>query len=145
MPKFISIKEAMKQGSGKVAVRGWVYRERGSNKLKFIVMRDSSGIIQCIIEKSKVGDALFNQADKLRVETSLTLVGKIKEDKRAPTGYEITVDTFDVVGECDTFPITKDLVAASIASVVGGNLLCGLIVFKPVFCAAFNFASVSKP
>ena len=49
MPKFISIKEAMKQGSGKVAVRGWVYRERGSNKLKFIVMRDSSGLIQCVI------------------------------------------------------------------------------------------------
>ena len=50
---FISIKEAMKKGKGKVAVRGWVYRERGSNKLKFIVLRDSSDIIQCVIEKSK--------------------------------------------------------------------------------------------
>ena len=108
MPKFISIKEAMKQGSGKVAVRGWVHRERGSNKLKFIILRDSSGTIQCILEKGKIGDSLFNQADKLRIETSLTLVGNIKADKRAPTGYEITVDTFDVVGECDTFPITKD-------------------------------------
>ena len=108
MPKFISIKEAMKQGSGKVAIRGWVHRERGSNKLKFIILRDSSGTIQCILEKGKIGDSLFNQADKLRIETSLTLVGNIKADKRAPTGYEITVDTFDVVGECDTFPITKD-------------------------------------
>ena len=51
--KFISIAEAMKQGAGKVAVRGWVYRERGSNKLKFIVLRDSSEIIQIVFERDK--------------------------------------------------------------------------------------------
>jgi asparaginyl-tRNA synthetase len=108
MKKFISIKEAMKKGEGKVAVRGWVHRERGSNALKFIVLRDSTDIIQCVIEKKEVGEEKFALASKLQVEASMTIEGKIKEDKRAPTGYEIVVEDFEVVGESDTFPITKD-------------------------------------
>ena len=50
---FIPISDAIKQGFGKVAIHGWVYRERGSNKLKFIVLRDSSDIIQCVLERNK--------------------------------------------------------------------------------------------
>ena len=49
--KFISISEAMKKGSGKVAVRGWVHRERGSNKLKFLILRDVSNVIQIVLSK----------------------------------------------------------------------------------------------
>ena len=106
--KFSSIKESMKKGKGKVAVRGWVYRERGSNKLKFIVLRDSSEIIQCVIEKSKVGEKMFKTADAVQIETSMEIFGQIKKDERAPTGYEISVDSFKIVGDSDTFPITKD-------------------------------------
>ena len=105
---FISIKDAMKLGKGKVHVRGWVYRERGSNKLKFISLRDSSGIIQCVIEKEKIGEEKFRIADKLHTETSLSLSGEIRNDERAPTGYEINADSFEVIGECENFPISKD-------------------------------------
>ena len=51
--KFMSISDAMKKASGKVAVRGWVHRERGSNKMKFIVLRDVSNIIQCVVDRKK--------------------------------------------------------------------------------------------
>jgi asparaginyl-tRNA synthetase len=108
MKKFISIKDAMKKGEGEVSIRGWVHRERGSNALKFIVLRDHSGIIQCVIEKKEVGDEKFEIASKLQVEASMQIKGQIKEDKRAPTGFEISVEDFLVVGESDTFPITKD-------------------------------------
>lgn len=108
MAEFKSIQEAMSQGSGVVSLHGWIHRERGSNKLKFIVLRDSTNIIQCVIEKQIVGDEKFAVADKLQVEASLEIFGTIKEDKRAPTGYEIAVKDFNVVGFCDTFPITKD-------------------------------------
>ncbi len=49
--KFISIQEAINKGKGKVGVRGWIYRERGSNKLKFLVLRDSTNLIQCVLKK----------------------------------------------------------------------------------------------
>ena len=48
---FISIQEAMKQGSGLVSIHGWVYRERKSKELAFIVLRDSSNIIQCVVKR----------------------------------------------------------------------------------------------
>ncbi len=106
--KFISIQDAIKKKKGKVALRGWVYRERGSSKFKFIVLRDSTNIIQCVIKKEKVGDKKFTVADKIQVETSMEITGTIKEDKRAPTGYEIVVDNFTVIGESHEYPISKD-------------------------------------
>ena len=98
----------MEKGSGEVSVRGWVYRERGSSNIKFIVLRDSSNIIQCVIAKQDIGDKKFKIATDVQIEASMQITGKIKEDKRAPTGYEILVEDFELIGESDTFPITKD-------------------------------------
>lgn len=106
--EFKSIQQAMEQKEGKVSIRGWVYRERGSSKLRFIVLRDASNIIQCVIERSHVGDEKFDLADKLQIEASMEITGTIKEDNRAPTGFEIFVDDFKIIGESDQFPITKD-------------------------------------
>ena len=106
--KFLSIKEAMKKGSGKVAIRGWVFRERGSSQLKFIVLRDSSDVLQCVIKKDIVGDKDFDIATKVQIETSMEIEGTIKKDARAPTGYELQVSKFKVVGWSDKFPINKD-------------------------------------
>jgi asparaginyl-tRNA synthetase len=106
--KFISISDAMKKGKGKVAVRGWVYRERGSNKMKFVVLRDSSNIIQCVIERQNF-EKQWDEIDKLKVESSLEIEGEIKEDKRAPTGYEISASKINIVQIAEDFPINKDL------------------------------------
>lgn len=106
--KFMSISDAMKRGKGKVAVGGWVYRERGSNELKFIVLRDSTNIIQCVLKKEKFKKQ-WAEIDKLQVESSVNIFGTIKADKRAPTGYEIIADKIEIIGESDEFPIQKDL------------------------------------
>src|SRR4030043_2100848 len=88
--KFISIEEAIDKKKGEVAVRGWVYRERGSNAMKFLVLRDSSNIIQCVLEKKNF-EKQWNDIDKIKIESSIEIFGEIKEDKRAPTGFEIQV------------------------------------------------------
>ncbi|MBI5073194.1 asparagine--tRNA ligase [Candidatus Woesearchaeota archaeon] len=98
----------MKQGSGDVWIRGWVWRERGSNKLKFITLRDASNVIQCVIEKAVVGDSQFGIADKIQMEASVEIYGTMKQDPRAPTGYELAVKEFHLVGSSDSFPINKD-------------------------------------
>jgi len=105
---FVSIKEAMKKGKGKVAIRGWVYRERGSNKFKFLVLRDSTNIIQVVLKHEKF-EKDWEQIDKLQIEASVEISGEIKEDKRAPTGYEVEADKINIVGESKDFPINKDL------------------------------------
>ncbi|MBU1975789.1 MAG: asparagine--tRNA ligase [Nanoarchaeota archaeon] len=107
---YTTIQEAMDQASKKkeVAIRGWVYRERGSNKMRFIVLRDSTNIIQCVIEKSNVNENVWNDVVKLQIEASVEVKGTIKKDTRAPSGYEILVKDVHVVGWSDTYPITKD-------------------------------------
>ena len=104
---FISIQEAIKKGKGKVSIRGWAHRERGSNNLKFIVLRDSSNIIQCVFKKDNF-EKEWEKIDKIQVETSMELHGKISEDKRATTDYELQVEDFKIIGPSDKFPITKD-------------------------------------
>ncbi len=104
---YRSIAEAMRLGKGSVSVRGWVHRERGSNQLKFVTLRDSTNIIQCVFER-KDFEKRWEEIDHLQIETSLEIIGQIKEDKRAPTGYEIHVDDFTIVGKSENYPITKD-------------------------------------
>lgn len=112
MIKESSIQELMdrceKEGEFKADVYGWIWRERGSSKLKFVVLRDSSNVIQCVIEKPKLGDKKFEAADKLQVETAMKVTGTIKKDDRAPSGYEINADDFEIIGESRDFPISKD-------------------------------------
>ena len=106
--KFVSISEAIKKGKGKVAVRGWIYRERGSNKFKFLSLRDSTEIIQIILDRKNF-EKQWKEIDSLQVEASVEIGGEIKKDSRAPTGYEIKANQIKIIGLSDKFPITKDL------------------------------------
>ena len=105
---YMQIEEAKKALDKELTLRGWVYRERGSSKMKFIVLRDSTGIIQCVFEKSSLGEELFAKIKPIQVETSLEVTGTVKKDERAPGGYELFATGFTIVGGSDTFPITKD-------------------------------------
>jgi asparaginyl-tRNA synthetase len=89
----------------KVAVKGWVYRKRESKELIFLLVRDSTGFIQCTVKKASPA---WSEAERLTIESSLTLEGTAKPDKRAPGGYEISVDAISVVGLAELFPIAKD-------------------------------------
>jgi asparaginyl-tRNA synthetase len=105
--KFLSIQEAMDKGKGEVSIRGWIHRERGSNKMKFVTLRDSSNIIQCILKKDEF-EKRWDEIDHIQVESSITLTGEIKKDGRAPTGFELHVSDFKIIGESENYPITKD-------------------------------------
>lgn len=105
---FFSIQDAMNKGSGIVALRGWCYRERKSNKLAFIVLRDHSNIIQCVVDKESVTPQIWDDANKACIESALTIEGEIVPDKRAPTGFEVRVNNLQIINLAERFPITKD-------------------------------------
>ncbi len=89
----------------KVVIRGWVYRKREGKQTVFLVMRDSTGIIQCTV---KADSAAWDDAKKLTIESSLSLEGIVKQDKRAPGGFEISVNRMSIVGLAEIFPISKN-------------------------------------
>ena len=94
-----------KHVGAKVAIRGWVYRKRESKQTIFLLVRDSTGVIQCTVKAEGQG---WDEAEKLTIESSLSLEGVVKEDKRAPGGYEIAVDKVSILGLAEVFPISKD-------------------------------------
>lgn len=89
----------------KTEIRGWVYRKREGKSLIFLVLRDSTGVIQCTVKKDSPA---WNEAQKLTIESSLSLEGTARKDDRAPGGYEISVDSINIIGLAETFPISKD-------------------------------------
>ena len=91
-----------------VNIRGWIYRTRSSGNIVFTVIRDVSGILQATVKKGNLPDKEFEDAKKALIESSLELKGVVKEDKRAPGGYEIQVTGINIINFAEPFPIVKD-------------------------------------
>jgi asparaginyl-tRNA synthetase len=89
----------------KVSVRGWVYRKREGKEMIFLLLRDSTGVIQCTVKKTSPA---WSEAERVTIESSLTLEGTAKPDKRAPGGWEISADSISIIGLAEVFPIAKD-------------------------------------
>jgi len=89
-----------------VLLKGWVYNIRSSGKIFFLLVRDGTGVIQCIVEKSSAGDELFDRAASLTQESSIEIAGTIREDKRAPGGFEMSVTGLTVIQIAQSYPIT---------------------------------------
>ena len=67
-----------------VEVRGWVYNKRSSGKVRFLLVRDGTGIIQATIFSAEKDILLFRTFDPLTQESSVIVRGQVREDKRAP-------------------------------------------------------------
>ena len=89
-----------------ITLSGWLHSRRSSGKIHFLTIRDGTGIIQAVMSKSTVDEETFNDTDHLGQETSLTVEGLVREDSRAPSGYELDVSRLEVVGKSHNYPIT---------------------------------------
>ena len=102
----VLVKNISKYQKKKVKINGWVYNSRRSGKIGFLMLRDGSGIIQCIIEKSHIGDNYFDEFKNFTQESSVSIIGEVVKNERANGGYEIFVNSFEVHQICEDYPIT---------------------------------------
>ncbi|MFW9922361.1 MAG: asparagine--tRNA ligase [Candidatus Thorarchaeota archaeon] len=107
--KYTQIRDLLtgKQVDKKIMLRGWVARKRSSKKIAFLTIRDSTGRIQVSVNIDNNENA-YNIADTIGYEAALSISGILAKDERAPGGYEIKVDSIEVIGNSTDFPITKD-------------------------------------
>jgi asparaginyl-tRNA synthetase len=89
-----------------VTLRGWVSNKRSSGKIKFLVMRDGTGLVQGVIVKATVSDAVFTLFDTLTQESSFAMTGKVRTEDRAPGGYELDVTDITPIQIAHEYPIT---------------------------------------
>ena len=106
MSSVASIDSLSQHVGQSVTLRGWVYNLRSSGKLQFVQLRDGSGLCQCVVVKKKVDEALWDALAACGQESSVSLTGTIKEDERAPGGYELGVETGEVHQAAHDYPIT---------------------------------------
>jgi len=100
----------LNQHEGKqVTLHGWLYNMRASGKLLFPIFRDGTGTVQGIVPKAAVTPEVFERVRGLTQESSVIVTGRVRADTRAPGGYELDVDTVEVlqrVSEEEPFPIS---------------------------------------
>jgi len=89
-----------------VAIKGWVYNVRSSGKLHFLLVRDGTGTVQCVVSKADVPQEIFDRCGKLTQESSIVVRGTVREDPRSPVGYEIAVSDVELVQQAIDYPIT---------------------------------------
>jgi asparaginyl-tRNA synthetase len=109
--KVVSIKDVFSLSEGtEVTIRGWVYRKRELRDKIFLVIRDGSGIIQTVVDKSN--QQVAGVASKLNIESSVVLTGTVRREPRAPSGSEIHVRSIDWYYVGEAFPINEDAAKA---------------------------------
>lgn len=109
MKRYLSYKtiENISENEGQqITLRGWVYNIRGKGKLQFLILRDGSGICQCVIFKDNVSEEVFEVTKSLTQESSLWVTGEVVKNEKAPGGFELDVKELGVYQITADYPIS---------------------------------------
>ncbi len=101
----VYISELGEHVGAEVTLRGWLSQKRSSGKIRFLVLRDGTGYVQCVAFVKNVPAELFEAAGQLSLESSVVVRGTVKADERAKGGYEIELSGLELVGDGGDFPI----------------------------------------
>ncbi|WP_027408537.1 asparagine--tRNA ligase [Anoxybacillus tepidamans] len=101
-----TIAEVSKYVGQEVTIGAWLANKRSSGKIAFLQLRDGTGFIQGVVEKSQVAEDVFKIAKSATQETSLYVTGVVRVDERSPFGYELSVTNLEIIHEAVDYPIT---------------------------------------
>jgi len=104
--KWIYVEDLKDHIGQDIEIRGWLFNKRSGGKIRFLLVRDGTGIIQGTIYSEDKNDPLFQKFDELTQESSLIVRGKVKEDKRAPGGFELGIEEIEIIQIAEDYPIT---------------------------------------
>ena len=106
MSEPISIRQLKAHVGASVTLRGWVAAKRSSGKIAFVQLRDGSGVVQAVASRAEVSEEVWAELERATQESTATLSGTVREDKRSPSGVEIGLSDFRVDHLTIDFPIT---------------------------------------
>ncbi len=89
-----------------VSINGWLYNKRSSGKLRFLTFRDGTGLLQGVMFKDDADESTFSLFDRLTQESSLKVNGVVRQDHRAPGGYELAIRRIELIQIAEEYPIS---------------------------------------
>jgi len=104
--QIIHISDLKNYVGQEVTLRGWLFNKRSSGKIKFVILRDGTGYVQCVYFKGNVTEEIFEAADKIGQESSIEVTGKVKEEPRSIGCYEIDATDLTIIQNAQNYPIT---------------------------------------
>ena len=107
MSSTVPIRSLASRGGEVATLQGWLFNRRGKGGLLFLLVRDGTGIAQCVVARDKVAEDVFARAETLTQESSLKVTGTVKLDDRAPGGAELAVNDLEITQIAAPYPITK--------------------------------------
>ena len=105
METVTNVRDLASKAGQEAALLGWVAKLRSSGKIAFVELRDGTGTVQVVIARNEVDDESWAAVADLSLESSVRVEGTVRQDDRAPGGYEITARRLEVVGSSDEYPI----------------------------------------
>jgi len=91
-----------------VEIQGWLYNKRSSGSISFLILRDGTGMVQCVSDRKNFSDEEFEAHGKIPMESSVVIQGWVREELRAPGGVEVALSSLKVLSEADlNYPIQK--------------------------------------
>jgi asparaginyl-tRNA synthetase len=104
-PTYIEVRELTRHAGTEVTVAGWVETVRIHGKVAFLVLRDGTGLLQCVLLRKEVDDATWVAATGVTQESTVEVTGTVKPDARAPGGNELLVAGLSLLGPAQEYPI----------------------------------------
>ncbi|MDP2632021.1 MAG: asparagine--tRNA ligase [Candidatus Uhrbacteria bacterium] len=105
---YTFIKDLPTNVGEEIELKGWAYNLRSSGKIAFLQFRDGTGRVQVVFEKSGMNENDWEKLNSITIESSVTVTGKVKEEPRAPSGFELEGTGFEIVQLApDDYPISK--------------------------------------
>ncbi|MEX2295312.1 MAG: asparagine--tRNA ligase [Gemmatimonadota bacterium] len=103
--ELVEVRRLAEHAGETVSVAGWVETFRAHGKLAFAVIRDGTGVVQCVLARSELDPAVWERAATLTQESSVRVTGTVRPEPRSPGGFEIGVTELEVIGESAGYPI----------------------------------------
>ncbi len=106
MTREVNINQLAEHVGREVTLQGWLHNKRSSGKIAFLIVRDGTGIVQAVLSQGDVTPEVWARLDLLTYEASLRITGTVREDARAPGGFELALSGLELVGpSTDDYPI----------------------------------------
>ncbi len=103
---MVTISELGKHVGESVKLCGWVYNSRSSGKLVFLVLRDGTGLCQCVAFKGNLNEELFNEIKAYTQESSVEITGIVKEHPKKQGVFELDIEHASLIGSSTDYPIS---------------------------------------
>lgn len=106
MTRKVDVQSLKDHVGERVELNGWLYNKRSSKGIHFLVIRDGTGIVQCVVSQADVDESSWHDSDELTQESSVLIEGTVASDERQIGGVEVRVELLRLIQRADDYPIT---------------------------------------